>query len=183
MNETNTYKKLLANPKTNLPEWIIVHHSGGTDANPLADTSHHTAQIMEEYHLSKGWDGLGYQYVIHKDGAVWKGRPEHVQGAHTVGYNQKSIGICLAGNFDATMPTKEQENALRTLLVAISSKYSIKPENIVPHRKFAVKTCYGKNLGDDWARNLIKQAPVTAPVEEEMVKIPKKLAIELKKYL
>lgn len=183
MNETQTYKNLVTAPKSNFPEWIIVHHSGGTDANPLADTSHHTAKIMEEHHLSLGWNGLGYNYVIHKDGTVWKGRPEHVTGAHTVGYNQKSIGICLAGNFDATMPTKEQETALKTLLLDISTRYSIKPENIVPHRKFAVKTCYGKNLGDDWARNLIKQPVVTPPAEEEMVKIPKRLAIELKKYL
>jgi hypothetical protein len=68
--ETKTYKKLKDWATNNKPEYLIVHHSGGTDAYPLADTSHHTAQIMESWHLSKGWDGLGYQYVIHKDGEV-----------------------------------------------------------------------------------------------------------------
>lgn len=154
--ETNTYKKLKNRPQNNFPEMIICHHSGGTNANPLADTSHHTAQIMEAYHLSLGWDGLGYHYAIHEDGKVWKGRPEHINGAHTIGQNTKSIGIVLSGNFDATLPSKEQEKALAGLIATIRAKYpAIGRDNIYPHRKFANKSCYGKLLGDDWAKNLI----------------------------
>ena len=108
INETSTYIKFKDKPKDNFPEMIVVHHSGGTNADPLADTSNHTAQIMEAYHLSLEWEGLGYQYVIHKDGEIWAGRPEQYHGAHTTGYNKKSIGICLAGNFDATLPTLAQ---------------------------------------------------------------------------
>lgn len=180
MNETQTYKNLIMAPKDNAPKVLIIHHSGGTNTNPLEDTSHHTAQIMESYHLSLGWEGLGYHYVIHKNGDVWKGRPEGYHGAHTTGMNTSSIGICLAGNFDATLPSKEQENALITLLLELTKKYSITPENIVPHRNYAKKTCYGNKLTDDWARNLIKVIPTP---EIDMVKIPKALATELKKWL
>ena len=155
MQETQTYIKLKNKPKNNYPEYIICHHSGGTDANPLLDTSHHTAQMMETWHLSKGWQGLGYQYVIHKNGEIWRGRPEDYEGAHTFGYNTKSIGICLSGNFDATLPTKEQENALVGLLGAIRGRFMIPLDKIAPHRTFVNKTCYGKLLKDDWARNLI----------------------------
>lgn len=154
MKETNTYKKLLNNKRTNNPTKIIVHHTGGTDKYPLADTSHHTAEIMESWHLSKGWDGLGYHFVIHKDGEVWRGRPEHIGGAHTVGHNSTSLGICLSGNFDATLPTKEQEASLKKLLLELTAKYKI--TEIVPHRKYANKTCYGMKLGDTWAADLIK---------------------------
>lgn len=166
MNETKTFKKFKNSTQDNFPEWIIVHHSGGTDKNPLEDTSHHTAQIMETYHISKGWEGLGYQYVIHKDGAIWAGRPEHYHGAHTVDYNRKSIGICLAGNFDATLPTKEQEQALAGLIASLIALYSIPREKIVPHRTFATKTCYGNKLPDDWARNL----KVIEPLNKETIK-------------
>lgn len=161
MNETKTYKKLKDKPQNNFPKWLIVHHSGGTDADPLLDTSHHTAQMMEEWHLAKGWEGLGYQYVIHKDGIIWLGRPEYRNGAHTVGYNEQSIGICLAGNFDATLPTDAQVKTLTQLLKDLMLKYKIGIENIVPHRKFANKSCYGLKLKDDWARNLVKsQEPI-----------------------
>lgn len=154
MRETQTYKNLKGKPTNNYPVTVFVHHSGGTDANPLADTSEHTAKGMELWHIGKGWDGLGYHYVIHKNGDVWKGRPEHRNGAHAKGYNTKSIGVCLAGNFDATLPTPAQIEALREVLKDINSRLGI--EDIRPHRNVANKTCYGKRLGDSWAYDLLK---------------------------
>jgi len=155
MQETKTYKKLRSINGTNKPEYIIVHHTGGTDKYPLADTAHHTAEIIEGWHLSKGWDGIGYHYVIHKDGQVWKGRPESYHGAHARGYNQKSIGIVLSGNFDATLPTDAQTKSLRKLLIDVSEQYGIPSDKVIPHRHVANKTCYGKNLSDEWARDLV----------------------------
>lgn len=154
--ETKTYKKLKDSPKNNTPNKFIIHHAGGTNANPLADTSHHTAEMMESWHLSNGWDGLGYHFVIHKNGDIWRGRPEHRSGAHTVNHNAQSIGICLAGNFDATYPTKEQEIAFKQLyqyLVGIYGKLPIKY-----HRDFANKTCPGKNISATYFATLAEQA-------------------------
>ncbi len=159
--ETNTYRKLVGKTKDNNPVWLVIHHGGGSDADPLADTSHHTAEMMEAWHLAKGWDGLGYQYAIHKNGDVWAGRPEHYHGAHTEGKNSSSIGICLSGNFDVTLPTKEQENSLRELLKMLMVKYSIPKEKIVPHRTFASKTCFGNKLSDSWAQDLLTETPIT----------------------
>lgn len=166
MFETSTYKKLKDKPKDNNPEFLIIHHGGGSDADPLADTSHHTAKMMEEWHLAKGWEGLGYQFVIHKNGDVWRGRPEHYHGSHTTTHNKKSIGLCLSGNFDATLPTKAQEDSLRSLLVGLMSTYNISKDKIVPHRTFANKTCYGKKLSDTWARDLLG----TPSVDREAIK-------------
>lgn len=155
MKQTGTFTKMKSWAKNNNPVHIFVHHSGGTDANPLADTSSHTAKGMELWHLGKGWDGLGYHYVIHSDGEVWQGRPEHRNGAHAVGYNTKSIGICLAGNFDATDPTEEQVTSLRSLLLDVSVRHNIDKSEIKPHRSVANKTCYGNRLSESWARELL----------------------------
>jgi hypothetical protein len=160
--ETNTYKKLLNNKINNKPNRIIVHHSGGTDANPMADTSEHTAKGMELWHIGKGWIGLGYHYVIHKNGDIWKGRPEHVNGAHSVADNTESIGICLSGNFDATLPTKEQEESLKVLMLNIMSRHGITTDKIYPHRHSANKTCYGKKLSDTWASELAMLPVITS---------------------
>ena len=176
MNETYTYKNFKNRPQDNFPELIIVHHSGGTDKNPLEDTSNHTAKTMEDYHLSLGWEGLGYQYVIHKNGDIWLGRPETYHGAHTVDFNYRSIGICLAGNFDATLPTKEQESALKGLIEAIRGRYNIPLDKILPHRKFANKTCYGKRLPDDWARKLVDLPNVDREdIKNQIINLIKKL--------
>ena len=37
----------------------------------------------------------------------------------------------------------------------LTAKYSIPLSNVVPHRKFANKSCYGKKLTDSWARDLV----------------------------
>lgn len=179
MNETNTYKRLKYQIQDNFPEFIVVHHSGGTKADPNADTSHHTAEIMEVGHMSAPnyFEGLGYQYVIHKDGQVWRGRPEHYHGAHVKeqGMNRRSIGICLAGNFtvEGRKPTPEQENALKELIRDIQSRYNIPVEKIVPHRYFLgqppYKDCYGDQLSDTWARDLMTPPPETIEQKKERI--------------
>ena len=64
------------------------------------------------------------------------------------------MGICLSGHFDNEDPTIGQMDSLRTLLNQLMEKYSVSRDNIVPHRTFANKTCYGSRLSDDWARDL-----------------------------
>lgn len=153
---------------TNVPKYLIIHHTGGSDINPLQDSSGFTfEQCNEQHRLSFNFKSslnfyIGYQYYIDRFGTVKQGRADDEEGAHTIGRNNESIGICLAGNFDLTLPTDVQKAALTDLLKRLSTKWNIPLENIVPHRKFAVKTCYGKRLADDWARLLI--TPVANPV-------------------
>lgn len=154
---------------TNKPTYLIVHHTGGTDKNPKEDTAHHTFEVVDEWH-KKLWNFksslghyIGYQYFIDKTGKVTQGRADTDEGAHTIGKNLSSLGICLAGNFDVTKPTKEQVEALKTLLKAKMSQYSITLGNVVPHRKFANKSCYGKLLPDTWAQDILKETPAPTP--------------------
>lgn len=139
----------------NEPKYLIVHHTGGTDLDPLADTSHHTFEIVDAYHKSLGWGKIGYHYFIDNAGNVTQGRKDDEEGAHTIGYNTQSLGICLAGNFDATLPTEEQINTLTKLLNDKVKQYGIPLEKIVPHRFASNKTCFGSLLADDWARRLV----------------------------
>lgn len=156
---------------TNKPQYIIVHHTGGTDANPKEDTSHHTFEVVNEWH-KKLWNFksslgfyIGYHYFIDKTGKVTQGRKDTDEGAHTVGKNLSSLGICLAGNFDVTKPTTEQVTALKALIKAKMSEYGIPLDNAVPHRKFAKKSCYGSLLPDGWVQDLFKEpAPTPVPV-------------------
>ncbi len=161
----------------NNPIYLIVHHTGGSDANPLQDSSNFTFEQCNEQHRiafnmksSFGYY-IGYHYYISKDGTVRQGRLDTDEGAHTIGYNLKSLGICLAGNFDATSPTQAQITALQKLLWEKCQQYNLNPVQVVPHRKFAVKTCYGNKLGDTWAADLVRTfvplpptPPTTPPV-------------------
>ena len=55
------------------------------------------AETIHKWHTSKGWDGIGYHYVILEDGHIEAGRPEYWSGAHVKDHNTGSIGICLIG--------------------------------------------------------------------------------------
>lgn len=145
----------------NQPIYLIIHHTGGSDTNPLQDRSNFTFDQCNEQHrlsfnmISSLGFYVGYHYYISKDGTIKQARLDTDEGAHTIGYNSQSLGICLAGNFDSTMPTDSQINSLRTLLTQKSTQYKIALSNIVPHRKFATKTCYGNKLQDNWASLLV----------------------------
>lgn len=156
--ETKTYVKFKNSPKDNSPEYLVVHHSAASE--------NQSVESIENYHLSLGWEGVGYHYLITNTGEVWRGRPEHYHGAHVKeqNINFKSIGICLIGDFDKKLPTGAQISALKTLLLDLQARYSIPNTKIVPHRHFLgnppYKNCFGSLLKDDWAKNLVENQPV-----------------------
>ena len=72
--------------------------------------------------------GIGYHYVVRRDGSIEKGRPLWEPGAHCVGHNKYSIGICYEGGLDnegeyADTRTPEQKQALRQLLEELHDKF------------------------------------------------------------
>jgi len=100
----------------NKPDKIIVHHSASKTW---------TYKEILDYHINKGWLDIGYHYLIEKNGIVKRGRWAKKEGTHTIGQNTSSIGICLAGNFNEELPTKEQEQSLKGLLIELNL-YNIK---------------------------------------------------------
>lgn len=138
----------------NTPTVVITHHCGGTDANPLADSSFATVNDVNEWHkarwpefVSRRGFNVGYHYFIQKNGKVTQTRDHDEEGAHVIGMNSKSIGVCFAGNFDVTLPTDEQMTAWYNLYAELLKKYPNIPT--YPHRKYATKTCHGRLLKDN----------------------------------
>lgn len=88
---------------------------------------------IDRWHRKKGWMMCGYHYIIKRDGTIEKGRELTRFGAHCPGgWNQKSLGICMAGGIDKKptpkrkpLPennfTKAQFTALRGLLMWLRS--------------------------------------------------------------
>lgn len=145
----------------NKPEYLIIHHSGGTDFDPRADTSHHTFQIVDSWHKAKWGEKsslghyIGYHWFIEKDGTIKQGRADEDIGLHTIGMNSRSIGICLAGNFDFYEPTFAQMRMLGRVIAMYAGKYRIPASKIVPHRIFSTKSCYGNTLSNNWGREML----------------------------
>lgn len=122
---------------------IVIHHSHTLGGN---------AGSFREYHKSRGWDHIGYHYIIgngngSEDGLIEKGREEKAVGAHVLGYNQNSLGICLIGDFNEASPTQKQLSSLSGLLKEIMQRYSLRREAVSVHNHYNNQTsCPGKNL-------------------------------------
>ena len=183
--------------KTNIPKWLVVHHTGGTDQDFYADTSHHTFRIVNDWHRQNPyvWLGelssldcaIGYHYFIDKAGKLTQGRADTDEGAHCKGMNTSSIGICLAGNFsrfkENRLPTFEQIKTLKNLLIELMRKHDIPLKRIVPHRFFNRKDCYGKNLPDDWAREVADKETLKYNGKQLKIKLLKKQINILEKLI
>ena len=70
----------------------------------------------------------GYHYYITRDGQMYQTRHENLVGAHAVGYNQHSIGVCYEGGLTpegtpADTRTREQKAALNALLRSLKTDY------------------------------------------------------------
>lgn len=72
---------------------------------------------MQTYHLeSKNWDDIGYNFLVGGDGSAYEGRGWNKVGAHTKGYNTRSICIAFIGTFNKVTPPMRQLNVTRLLL-------------------------------------------------------------------
>lgn len=138
--ETNFHftEPLLVRPRTDM---IVIHHVGIPDGDTPAAAIHRA-------HLANGWAGIGYHYVIRKNGVIERGRPLAVVGAHAYGENYHTVGINVTGNFDKEVPTDAQMKSLTELVTALCRIYHIDPgpATIVGHRDVNSTDCPGKNL-------------------------------------
>lgn len=130
-------------------KYIIVHHSATDEGDAL---------FFDKAHLKKGWDGVGYDFVIDNGS---KGRVDgqievsprwlkQLSGAHCKanGMNEIGIGICLVGNFNETQPTRRQMEALTALVNKLRRYYKIPESKILGHGQVpeARTDCPGKKF-------------------------------------
>lgn len=125
---------------------IIVHCTATPEGRP------HTAKDVDMWHRQRGFDGIGYHFFVRLDGTVEPGRPLEKIGAHCLGHNAHSIGICYVGGLtkDGKSPkdtrTPAQREALRGLVAYLRRLFP----NITlhGHREFAAKACPSFDIAD-----------------------------------
>lgn len=69
------------------------------------------AEEIDQWHKARDFSGIGYHYVIRRDGSLQRGRPLNEIGAHakTGGHNNFSVGICLVGGYNCASGTKNPD--------------------------------------------------------------------------
>ena len=154
---------------------IIIHCSA---TPPEMDIG---VEEINDWHLARGWAGIGYHYVIRRNGVVEDGRPIERQGAHVSGHNKDSVGICLVGGKESkqTDNTKDhftvlQIESLIELIKNLQATYSTghtdidyETLSVHGHNDFSSKGCPGFTVNGWWASVLADPilSPHTADVE------------------
>lgn len=141
-----------ASPKKAAPreiELIVVHCSDTYDNQRIG------AKEIDEWHKERGFDCIGYHFVITREGNIENGRNVEVEGAHVKGHNHNSIGLCWVGgkgrnNQPEDNRTWEQKKKLPYLLSQLKKQYP--QAKIVGHNELDKNKphCPGFNVANEY---------------------------------
>ena len=97
--------------------YVIIHHTLTMECNNRAQCVTRVENIYSFHVNDRGLNDIGYSFLIGGDGSVYEGRGWNREGAHTSGYNKKSIGIAFIGNYEeGTVSEKMLEAAHKLIL-------------------------------------------------------------------
>lgn len=115
-------------------EMVIIHCSDSPEGDVHSIREFHMRPKSEG---GRGFDDIGYHFVILKDGTVQDGRSIEKVGAHCEGHNATSIGVCLVGKPDMQRPsvdfTDSQMRALKILVHQILRSCGLDEDNVFGH--------------------------------------------------
>jgi N-acetylmuramoyl-L-alanine amidase len=122
---------------------IIIHCTATPEGRNI------TVKEVRQWHLARGFNDIGYHYVILLDGTVQAGRPVSRIGAHVKGQNTGSIGIAYVGGIDRSGAAKDtlnpaQETAMVNLINDLRERFG--HLTLHGHNEFDNKACPSFNV-------------------------------------
>jgi len=123
----------------------VVHHTVNTN-NYGPDDVAHMLWLIQRYHMdTRGWDDIGYNFVVDRFGRIWHARDgdiyEPISGAHVSGLNTESMGVAVLGTFSRVDPGQAVIDALTKLLGWKMSLFGVDP----------LGTTFVRSAGGDFA--------------------------------
>ncbi len=158
--------------KRKVTKRIVLHHSASGLSTTYLD--------IQQWHLNKGWSGIGYHYVIYPNGTIYRGRAENVKGAHAYQdanheANSDGIGICFIGNFETGEPTEAQLISVVELVRDIRTRYFGIP--VVGHKDVMATACPGEKFPWDELKIRLEGKQVAAQWKLDIIQNAKKAGL------
>jgi len=168
-NRNGVPQEWLINVPANGWQYIVIHHS----ATPAGN-----AASFDRMHKAKGWDELGYHFVIGNGTASADGQIEvgprwtkQKWGAHAKTadqrFNNYGIGICLVGNFDIERPSKKQIESVERLVAYLMKTYRIPATHVIGHSETKATDCPGRYMSVAEVRRMVSRLVEEDAVPEE----------------
>ncbi len=133
---------------TMTPNRATIHHTVTPTTDSL--TPQQRLRQIQSYHMwTNGWCDIGYNYLVSRDGRVWRGRGATKVGAHVSNNNTGNIGISFMGTYTSTAPTSTQMCESAKLLRRLSSDFTavdLNRTDVKGHRQYGGTACPGDAL-------------------------------------
>jgi hypothetical protein len=122
---------------TSTLELAVVHHTaGGNTYTPEQGPA--VVRGIYHYHArTLGWGDIGYNLVVDRYGKVYEGRAggldRAIIGGHARGFNARSFGISVMGNFEYQAPPPVAEQAVARMVAWKLSLHGVDPSATVAY--------------------------------------------------
>nr|KAG5698050.1 hypothetical protein BaRGS_016698 [Batillaria attramentaria] len=141
-----------------VPIYVFIHHGAGTTCFDR-ESCIHKVQGYQNFHMNdppsgRGWNDIGYNFVVGQDGNAYEARGWTAVGAHTKGYNTNGIAISVIGDFTDHVPNEAALDTVKQLIQCGLDNGKISPHyTLKGHRDVGTTACPGTayyNLIQSW---------------------------------
>ncbi|XP_031639443.1 peptidoglycan recognition protein 1-like [Contarinia nasturtii] len=126
---------------------VIIAYTMGKCATTHRECSEIVRSFQADHIEMKGWDDIGYNFLIGGDGSVYVGRGWDYTGAHSRIYNKRSICIAFIGTFRENAPPERSLIAAQQLIeVGVKLGKIDKSYYLYGHRQLIQTTSPGNKI-------------------------------------
>lgn len=140
-------------------KYLVIHHTV---------TKHEaTPDDIALLHKARGWAGIGYHFVITKDGMVHYVGDISTARANVLNKNEQVIGITMVGDFTKHLPSDDQIRSAHDLCKFFLTETPSLPtltswDQLVGHKDLQATACPGTSWPDDMRQRIIDRRVYTA---------------------
>ncbi|KAK2579295.1 hypothetical protein KPH14_008253 [Odynerus spinipes] len=141
--------------------YVIIHHTVTPECTTRRACSNRVINMQSHHMDTLGWHDIGFSFLIGGDGNIYEGTGWTKEGAHTYGYNKKSLGIAFIGNFEEKDASQKMLDAAHKLIrCGISEGILRENVRVVAARQIQATASPGFNLftqiqsWPEWTSNL-----------------------------
>ena len=131
------------------PRYFTLHHTQAHYPKTY-DASVAEIQFIQDFHKNgRGWNDIGYHFLIDPFGTIFEGRPLNAVGAHVKYRNTGNIGISFMGNHHPPVSNPiapETVNSFVTVGRYLKDTYSVDRSSFYAHRDIQSTDCPGDDL-------------------------------------
>ncbi|XP_004414933.1 PREDICTED: peptidoglycan recognition protein 4 [Odobenus rosmarus divergens] len=119
-------------PLTMPVDFLVTHHVPGLECHNQTMCSQRLWELRAHHMHNNSWCDMAYNFLVGDDGRVYEGVGWNVQGMHTQGYNNISLGFAFFGTKEGHSPSPAALSAMEGLISYAVQKGHLSPNYVQP---------------------------------------------------